>query len=293
MIDLEKTKHHRVYRTEVLGDTMVVTLLGDAAGFSISAVHNEMVTLVGIARQPKIKHLIIDMSGGNYYGSTILGEIVNLGQAIREKSGRIALAGISPDMKEILRIMRLEEMWELFPTLPKALRAMATIPWRVRMRPYWKPVGIAVAIALLIGLYIFIPRPDYTPGYLAEVSQVWREGEQLRAADVSDTEWALYTKPAKEKLADVTRVLKKYAGTDRPAAQYVLYAARDHAPLAIDQRLQPDLADTRLAAYFLALAKAELEKTPVPPPPKELAGAHAPTLAPVLINPAAVQPPPP
>lgn len=272
MIDLDKTELHRVYRTEILGDTMVVTLQGDAAGFAIGAVHNEMVTLVNIARQPEVKHLVIDMSGSNYYGSLILGEIMNLGQAIKEKHGRCAIAGISNDMKEVLRMMRLDGMWERYPTMSMALRALADIPWQQKVKPYLKPVGITTAVVALLLAYIYVPRPDYTFSQYDTVMKVWDEAQKNKANGISETEWTVFAGRAKEKLAELTKVLEKTAGADRPAAQNLLYVTRDYAPNAIDARLKTDAEDTLRTTYHLALVKAHLDKTELPPIPKELGG---------------------
>lgn len=272
MIDLDKTELHRVYRTEILGDTMVVTLQGDAAGFAIGAVHNEMVTLVNIARQPDVKHLVIDMSGSNYYGSLILGEIMNLGQAFREKHGRCAIAGISNDMKEVLRMMRLDGLWERYPTRSMALRALAEIPWQQKIKPYVKPVGITAGVLVLLALYLFVPRPDYTIRQYDSVMKVWGDAQKNKANSISETEWTVFAGRAKEKLAELTRTLEKTASPSRPAAQNLLYVTRDYAPKAIDARLKSDHEDTLRTDYHLAVAKAWLDKKELPPVPKELGG---------------------
>ena len=276
MIDLDKTQHHRVYRTEVLGDTMVVTLQGDAAGFSISAVHNEMVTLISLAKEPVVKHLVIDMSGSNYYGSLILGEIMNLGQAVREKGGRIALAGMSSDMREVLRMMHLDTLWETFPTKSAALRSVAKIPVSVKVRPYWKPFGISVGIAALIALYVFLPRPDYTPYYYHEMAQIWDEAAKMKSVGASETEWQIFAGKSKVKLKELSKQLDRIASSKYPARQNILYVMRDHAPMAIDQRLNPTNKDTLRSVYHMAVAKAYMAKTDLPQVPKELGGTGDP-----------------
>ncbi len=270
MVDLEKTALHRVYKTEMLGEALVVTLQGDSAGFSIGAVHNEMVTVIGIARDPEVRHLILDLSGSNYYGSLILGEIVNLAQAVKEKRGRVALAGTSPDMKEVLRMMRLDAMWEKYPTRMMALRAVANLPWQERVKPYLKPMAIGCGIALLVALYLFLPRKDYTPEYYRSASKLWNEAKALKAVNASDSEWMAFNDRAKPKLKEMSDRLNKFASAKRLNLQYILWATRDYAPKSLDQRLDPQLDDTQIVDYYLGMVKADLEHTERPPRPKVL-----------------------
>jgi anti-anti-sigma factor len=272
MIDLEKTAMHRVYKTEQLGDALVVAVQGDSAGFSIGSVHNEMVTIVGIAGNPEVKNLIIDLSGSNYYGSLILGEIVNLAQVVREKGGRVALAGTSPDMKEVLRMMRLDAMWEKYPTRDMALRAVANLPWQERVKPYVTPVAIGSGIALLVGLYLFLPRKDYTPEYYRTTSKIWDEAKSLKAVNASDSEWLSFNDRAKQKFGDTSSRLKRLASSRQPNLQYLLWVARDYGPKSLDQRLDPQKDETQLVDYYLGMVRSELEHTEPPPRPKILGG---------------------
>ncbi len=268
MFDLDKTAHHKVYKTELLGDTLVVTLQGDSPGFSVGAVQNEMATVVGLAKSPEVRHLIIDLSGSNYYGSLILGEIVNLGQAVKGKGGRVALAGVSDDMKEILRMMRLDAMWERYPYRSMALRALADIPWQVRIRPYLKPAAYVGGALLLLALFVFFPRTDPAQEYYTRMSKLWAEGLEHRRAQASDTEWLFFTKRAKEKMEEMTARLLKHQDND--LAIKLIYVTRDNAPEAFERHLSPTDVHTISAGYYLAFVKARLEKTELPLKPKEL-----------------------
>lgn len=269
MIDLEKTAYHRVYKTEVLGNALVVTLQGDSPGFSIGAVQNEMTTVIGLAKHPDVRNLIIDLSGSNYYGSLILGEIVNLGQAVRERGGRVALAGTSADMKEILRMMRLDALWERYPTRSMALRALADVPWQQRVQPYLKPAAIAGGVLLLVALFFLIPRPDYTADYFKEARDIWDDAYRKQAARLDDLEWQHFVGRANRRLEDLARRVNRIAGSNNVTAQQLLFAVRDHAPKALEKRLDPKDEQTIVTNYLLALVDAELKKTDRPKRPPE------------------------
>ena len=268
MIDLEKTASHRVYHTELLGYTLVVTLQGDAAGFSIGAVHNEMVTLVGLSRKPEISHLVIDLSGSNYYGSLVLGEIVNLAQVVREKGGRVALAGTSPDMKEVLRMMRLDAMWERYPTRSMALRALATIPWQQRIRPWLKPLAIGGTVVLLLALYLYLPRPDHTREHYLTVIRIWEEARKLQASQGNDTEWLILMGKAEKKFGELSIPLERSGKSGNEPARNLMYVTRDYGLKALEHRLAPHDFDTIQATYYLDMTRALLEHKPLPVPPE-------------------------
>lgn len=286
MIDLEKTAHHRVYKTEALGNALVVTLQGDSPGFSIGAVHNEMTTVIGLTRHPEVGNLIVDMSGSNYYGSLILGEIVNLGQAVRERGGRIALAGTSRDMKEILRMMRLDGMWERYPTRTMALRALANVPWRQQLRPFLRPAAITGGVALLAVLFFLIPRPDYTAEYYREARELWDEAGRKQAARLDDLEWQHFAGRANRKLDDLTRRVSRIAGAHNLTGRSLLYAVRDHAPKALEKRLDPQDEQTIITNYLLALIDSELNHTTPPSRPPEADKVLGPATVPTVRAPA-------
>lgn len=270
MIDLEKTVHHRVYKTEFLGKALIVTLQGDSPGFSIGAVHNEMATVIGLAKHPDVQNLVIDLSGSNYYGSLILGEIVNLGQAVRERGGRVALAGTSNDMKEILRMMRLDAMWERYPTRGMALRALAEVPWQQRMRPYLKPMVFTAGVLLLLAFFFLIPRHDVTAAYYQETRELWDDAYRQQATLLDDLEWQHFRGKADRKLEDLSRRVYRVAGARNLAGQHLLYAVRDSAPKALEKRLDPNDEQTIITNYLLALVFAELRNISPPKRPPEV-----------------------
>jgi anti-anti-sigma factor len=288
MIDLRKTSHHRVYKTEKLGDALVVTLQGDSPGFGIAAVQSEMSTVINLAKSPEVHNLIVDISGSNYYGSLILGEIVNLGQVVRDKGGRIALAGASSDMKEILRMMRLDAMWERYPTRTMALRALANLPWHAWLRPYAKQTGMVGGVVLLLLLYLYMPRKDYTRDYYQETKGLWNEAKSLKSKGASDTDWLYFTKKADGKLKELTKRLEKIAGSHNEAGRCLLYVVRDYAPKALTQQLNPQNEETILADFYLAMAKAFLDKKEPPSPPDILIKT---TGAPIPLPAEAINPP--
>ena len=99
---------HTISPVEIWGDTLVVIPRGDAAGFNPTAVNTELATITDLAQTPPVKHLVIDFGEANYFGSIVIGALVQLAQAVRNRGGRIALCGLSEDMQQVIRLMKLE-----------------------------------------------------------------------------------------------------------------------------------------------------------------------------------------
>lgn len=235
----EKLRDHRVLEVDLFGDTLVVIPAGDAVGFGLNVVNNEVAKVLEVAKSSRIKHLVIDLGRANYFGSVMIGEFMRLGVAVRERGGRIALCGASADMQDVLRIMKLDSMWEIFPRQDDAIRGIARVPFREhlwRKRRWFAAAGL---IAAGIALYILIPRPQYDRIYYPEVKKIWMEIGELQRRQASDTEWEIFSSKSQEKLVPIVARLERYASADRVAARFLLYVARDSIPAAMAERNRP------------------------------------------------------
>jgi anti-anti-sigma factor len=125
MARLPQTQFHKVFLAEQEGSTLVVTPRGDAIGFRDSDVSSELKTISDLAGSPGIINLVIDLGSSDYFGSTMIGAINQLGTEFRYIGGRVALCNVSPQMNDMLEIMHLKELWMIFDTRKIALRAMS------------------------------------------------------------------------------------------------------------------------------------------------------------------------
>ncbi len=122
---LPQTQFHKVFFAEQDGNTLVVTPRGDAVGFRDSDVAGELKTVLDLAGSPGIINLVIDLRSSDYFGSTMIGAINQLGSEFRYIGGRVALCNVSPQMSDMLEIMHLKDLWMIFDTRKIALRAMS------------------------------------------------------------------------------------------------------------------------------------------------------------------------
>lgn len=124
---LPQTQFHKVFLAEQEGNTLVVTPRGDAVGFRESDVAGELKTVSDLAGSPGIINLVIDLGLSEYFGSTMIGAINQLGTEFRYIGGRVALCNVSPQMNDMLDIMHLKDLWMIFDSRKIALRAMSKI----------------------------------------------------------------------------------------------------------------------------------------------------------------------
>ena len=68
--------------------------------------------------------LLLDFSGVNYIDSSGLATLIEYFQAVQGFKGKLALASLSPRVKNVFEIVRLEQIFSLHPDIPSALAAL-------------------------------------------------------------------------------------------------------------------------------------------------------------------------
>src|SRR6201999_1588311 len=72
----------------------------------------------------KTPALLLDFSGVNYIDSSGLATLIEYFQAVQGFKGKLALASLSPRVKNVFEIVRLEQIFSLHPDIPTALAAL-------------------------------------------------------------------------------------------------------------------------------------------------------------------------
>jgi len=72
----------------------------------------------------KTPKLLLDFAGVNYIDSSGLATLIEYFQAVQGFSGKLALASLSPRVKNVFEIVRLEQIFSLHPDIPSALTAL-------------------------------------------------------------------------------------------------------------------------------------------------------------------------
>jgi anti-anti-sigma factor len=113
---------HKVFPSERAGLTLVVAPRGDAVAFRDSDVQNELNDVMSQLEHADVVNLLIDLSASNYFGSTIIGALINMTEKIAERGGRSALCEASDEMEQVLRAMHVDRLWVIFDDKKEALR---------------------------------------------------------------------------------------------------------------------------------------------------------------------------
>ena len=74
----------------------------------------------------KTQRLLLDFAGVNYIDSSGLATLIEYFQSVQGSSGKLALASLSPRVKNVFEIVRLEQIFSLYPDVPSALAALKT-----------------------------------------------------------------------------------------------------------------------------------------------------------------------
>jgi anti-sigma B factor antagonist len=72
----------------------------------------------------KTPALLLDFSGVNYIDSSGLATLIEYFQSVQSFKGKLALACLSPRVKNVFEIVRLEQIFSLHPDIPSALAAL-------------------------------------------------------------------------------------------------------------------------------------------------------------------------
>lgn len=72
----------------------------------------------------KTKKLVLDFSGVNYIDSSGLATLIEYFQSTQSFGGKMALASLSPRVKNVFEIVRLEQIFSLHADVPSALAAL-------------------------------------------------------------------------------------------------------------------------------------------------------------------------
>jgi anti-sigma B factor antagonist len=69
------------------------------------------------------KNIIIDMSDVKYVDSSGIGNIIKAFSTVKDAGGKLKLAGLTDKIKGVLNIVKLDRIFEQFPTVEEASKS--------------------------------------------------------------------------------------------------------------------------------------------------------------------------
>lgn len=86
----------------------------------------EVAAVVSRLLESRPNRIVFDLAGLSFISSLALGELIRLANELARFQCRVALAGMSPKIHEVLRVLRIEQYYELYESPAAALAAMAS-----------------------------------------------------------------------------------------------------------------------------------------------------------------------
>lgn len=158
MADLKSLANNSVFAVEHIGDTLIIRPLGTIAGFGHTLVSREAANVEDVLRQPECRNAILDFGSGNYFGSDMLGIFASMRKVVVEQGGKFAACNASKDMMYTIQTMKLDQLWEIYPTQSEAMKKVVSISTGQMMARHKGKIILSVIAAAVVLVMVFVPK---------------------------------------------------------------------------------------------------------------------------------------
>lgn len=115
----------KILQQEQIGPAVVVIPQGESSAFRYQDLHLEVNAVRSLMTKPENRHLVVDLSRMNYFGSEFIGALVSMLRETKNRGGLACFCCASPQMMQVLTNMALFKLWPYFETRDLALAATA------------------------------------------------------------------------------------------------------------------------------------------------------------------------
>ena len=112
------------FRTEQLGDTLLLTPLINLAKLEDARVRNDGQTVIDQFAAAQLKHVVVDFQHTDHYSSAALGYFVKLRKRSQMQGGHMAFYNLSPQERKALHRTQLDTLFSICETRDEALDAV-------------------------------------------------------------------------------------------------------------------------------------------------------------------------
>lgn len=127
----QMSQDKQIFGFEQSGDVLILTALGSFMEFRDNDIRNGYNEAYRLLNEPGVRHLLVDFSAMQYFGSTFVGILIRLAKKARSNNGGAALCHMSDNMKDMLKTLMLLEnpkidfSWVAYPDRDSALKALS------------------------------------------------------------------------------------------------------------------------------------------------------------------------
>ena len=106
------------------GDTIILTPQTDMGELNADRINSGMKHVFALLNNSSVKNIVLDFHKSGYYGSTALGFFFRLWRTISVRQGRMAFCNLSENGKDVLKVMKLETLWDICTSREDALQTV-------------------------------------------------------------------------------------------------------------------------------------------------------------------------
>ena len=113
-----------VFTIERHGDLTLISATPALESLDASLEEQIAEAIMGPVRHQSSPNVVFDLSGVNYFGSMFVAVLLRCWKLIQSRGGMMALAGVSPHARELLRLTSLDMIWPIYQTRREATEAL-------------------------------------------------------------------------------------------------------------------------------------------------------------------------
>ena len=233
---------HVVLPAKVRGDTLIISPNGDLLSHDPRDFEAELSRLKAVIREAQVRHLVVDLSGSDYFGSRMLGGLISLKNQLGD-GGRAVLCDLSEAQCVGLRVMKIEDQFETAPSRRQAVQMVCRLSAKDYARMFRKPLAALLLIGLCWGLY------ESRLAYKVFGSGVKSNYEQVAALWVQYRDGAPQLLTGEEKVRWEVNLREEIAAQRARLSDRNFYLTRDANLLGRATATLDDIVNRREAPY--------------------------------------------
>lgn len=103
-------------------EVLVLTLGHPVGSLSDSVVMSQLAEVLHeLDDDPTYQHAVVDFTNVDYFGSSLLESLRQVWTRLQPRGGRMALARVAPIGREILGVVKFDQLWPLVDSIDAAL----------------------------------------------------------------------------------------------------------------------------------------------------------------------------
>ncbi|MEO6809115.1 MAG: STAS domain-containing protein [Isosphaeraceae bacterium] len=115
---------HDAFQIERHGEVTIIEAGLGLERMEPSLIEGASALLLDPLRDLELPLILVDLSKIDAFGSTFLALLIRCWKLVMDKGGMMALSGVSPRIRDLLRITSLDVVWPIYATRREALESL-------------------------------------------------------------------------------------------------------------------------------------------------------------------------